>query len=91
MQRLQCPICNGIPKILVRNVEDIVVFSTRNVFISEVLNCFSKTRNAQVTFAKEFGNENKHKNFDIYIIHTLSDKAFKGTVVNPALSLLHEG
>ena len=30
-------------------------------------------------------------NIDIYLIHSLSDKSFKGTVVNLAVSSLHRG
>ena len=38
-------------------------------------------------FRREIANENKY----LYLIHTWSDKALKGTVVNRALQSLHEG
>ena len=54
---------------------------------------FSCSRNAQVFFVEK--TKYKIIGFKIYInsclIHTCSDKAFKGTVVNQALSSLHEG
>ena len=54
---------------------------------------FSCSRNAQVFFVEK--TQYKIIGFKIYtnsyLIHTCSDKAFKGAVVNQALSSLHEG
>ena len=79
---------------LIHNVENIVVFLDLKVFISDNSYMFSCGRNARNFFCREtaqlkiisFWNY-KHG----YLIHTWSDKDFKGSVVNRALPSLHGG
>ena len=54
---------------------------------------FSCRRNAQVTFVEESQLKiiSFQKDKQWYIIHTWTDKGFKGTVVNQTLSSFHEG
>ena len=70
--------------------EDIVVFLTSKKFISEIFSLASCMQEI-VPFADKpqmkINSLKKLKHGDL--IHTWSDKAFKGTVVNRALTSLH--
>ena len=57
---------------------------------SEFLHCFLHGKNAQVTL-EEKPHENKLFEKYGYLMHTRSDKAVVGTVVNRALPSLHKG
>ena len=76
---------------LIKNLEAIVVYLTRKLFIISVnffIACL-KTSNAQVTFTENQFKETKKVKSNS---HTWSDKAFKGTVFNrELLSLYREG
>ena len=87
MQRWQCPSYSGTlePLISSKCVEDTVVFLTWKVFIS---GSFSIAFDKQVLVIRKSLNGLK-KQKQCCLIHTWSDKAFKGTVVNRTLPSLH--
>jgi len=80
MQRYQCPIYNG-------TLNTFIVL--KSVYFCEFLHCFL-LRNAQVTFAEkpQMKRTILRKQNHEYLIHTWSDKASEGTVVNKALPSL---
>ena len=77
---------------MIKNVKDIVVFLTRKAVISvSFFHCFLEV--IKVIFAEKphikINSLKKQKHW--YLIHTWSDKTFKGTVVNRTLPSLHAG
>ena len=73
-----------------KNVEDNVVFLTRKMSNSD--NFFITNKCASpfcIETAKEKKSLKKQKHG--YLIQNLTDKAFKGTVVNRALTFMHKG
>ena len=90
MQRLQCPIykLQRYPwnLYIIKYVEETLIFLTlKSVYFCEFLRYFFWTRNVEVTFTEEpqikINSLKKQKNW--ILIHTWTEKAFKGTVVYP--------
>ena len=70
------------------DVEDMVVFLDLKVFNFDSYYMLSYIRNAHSNFYRETSIEN-YKHW--FLIHTWSDKTFKGTIVNRALSSVQGG
>ena len=86
MQAWKCPIYNGTLENIIWPMWKITSFFwLGKVFIFfEFLHCFLR---------KSFSQRNRKRKhwYSIHILDQTTDKAFKGTVVNQGLSLLHEG
>ena len=83
LQKLQCPIPNFD---LINNVEDMLIYKCKSVN-SDDSYLFSWSRNAQISFLKKPRSKIiSFQNYKHFHLIDTSDKGFKSTVKNQALS-----